>query len=190
MQKIDFTTDSARRIYANYIQRIQKQITILSSYDKQDLLLEINSHIYEGLQRNSGKNEVENLLDITEKLGDPEEFLKPLVASKKLDEAVHTFRPITVFQALAINLKNGIVFSVFALLYLLLAIFVFLIPGKIFFPSNTGLFFEGNKFAGFGFILNTAGFTETLGYWLIPILIAAAVIFYIIITLLLRLTKK
>jgi hypothetical protein len=190
MQKINFTTDSARRIYENYIQRIQKQITILSSADKQELLLEINSHIYEGLQRNSGKNEVENILDITEKLGDPEEFLKPLVASKKLNEAVHTFRPAAVIQALAINLKSGIIFSVFALLYLLLGIFVLLIPGKIFFPTHTGLFFEDNKFAGFGFFLNTTGNTEALGYWLIPILIASAILFYIIITLLLRLTKK
>jgi uncharacterized membrane protein len=190
MQKIIFINDSAKRLYDGYIQRVERQLNILSAVDKQDLLQEINSHIYEGLQRISGKDEVEKLLDITEKLGNPEDFLKPLVANKKLDEAVRSFRPSAVFQAIMVNLKSGIVFSFFAFLYLLLGIFALLIFAKIFFPSHTGLFLENNKFAGFGIVLNTTGYTDSLGYWIIPALIVICIIFYFIITLMLRLTKK
>jgi len=89
-----------------------------------------------------------------------------------------------------LNFKNGIIYSVFALLYLLLFVFVFFIASKIIFPTKTGLFYLDDKFQAFGFIQNIDGMNDVLRFWFIPFVTLSAIIFYLLITLLLRFTKK
>ena len=190
MKKIEFKSKIAQRIYNDYLKRVEKSTKILSLKDEQEMLLEINSHIFEGMSRFIENDEADSLLIVLENLGEPEEFLKPLVARKKVDQAVYTFNPKYVYQAIKLNLKNGIVYSIFGLLYLFLFIFILLILAKLIFPSNTGLFYLNNELQAFGFISNPENFNEVLGFWFIPIVLACAMIFYISITLLLRLTRR
>lgn len=190
MKRIEFENNSAQKIYDDYLKRIERCTIVLSEEDTKDLMMEFNSHIYEGLQKNQTGNEIEELLNIIEKLGAPEEVLKPPVAVKKLYQATRTFNPRHVFQAIKLNLKNSLVFAAFGVVYLPLVVFILLIPAKIFFPNVTGLFYSGSKFQGFGIIINHGEFTEMLGYWFIPIVISVIIILYFIITLLLRLLNK
>jgi len=190
MNKINFTTSSAQRIYDDYMKRVDKCIALLGETDKTELIMELNSHIYEAMLKGADGNEVDSLLDVITGLGVPEEFLKPLVAGKKLDQAVRTFNPKHIFQAIRLNLCSGFIYSFFGLLYLLLFSFILLIAAKIFFPANTGLFFSGSSFKAFGFITGTDGLNEVLGYWLIPISILTALFCYTCITLLLRLKRR
>lgn len=99
MKNIELTSTTAQGIYNDYLKRVEKCITILSKEDKKELLMEINSHIFEGMQRFSDNNETDNLLTVLEKLGVPEEFLKPVIADKKIAQAVRTFNPKDVLQA-------------------------------------------------------------------------------------------
>ena len=130
------------------------------------------------------------MISILERLGDPEETLKPLVAGKKLRQATNTFNPKHVIQALSLNIKSSLVFGVFGILYLLLFSFIFIIPVKLFFPSNTGMFFLDDQFKGFGYLANIEGLTEVLGYWIIPMVLAFSTALYFLITLLLRLRRS
>jgi uncharacterized membrane protein len=170
--------------------RVEKSIGALSAADRSELLMEINSHIYEGTIKCDEKNEIEMLLDVTGKLGAPEEFLKPLVAGKKLDRAVRSFNPKDVFQAIMLNLKYGFSYTIFGLLYLFLFLFVIIALLKIISPGHTGLFYSGNNFHGFGYVTETTGLSEILGYWIIPISLFTAFFFYICITLLLRAMRR
>ncbi len=190
MKNIEFVSTTTQRIYNDYLKRVEKCIIILSKEDKKELLMEINSHIFEGMQRFSDNNETDNLLTVLEKLGVPEEFLKPVIADKKIVQAIRTFNPKDVFQALLLNFKNGIIYSVFALLYLLLFVFVFFIGAKLISPTKTGLFYLDKNFQAFGFLKNTDGMNDILGFWFIPLVIIIAIVFYLLITLLLRFTKK
>ena len=190
MKNIEFKLRTSQRVYTSYLQRVEKKIEILSKEDRNDLLMEINSHIYESLQQFTDERETDNLLTVLEKIGVPEEFLNPIIADKKLNEAIRSFNPKDILQALLLNIKNGIVFSVFSLFYLLLFAFVFLIGAKIIFPAKTGLFYLNEKFATFGFVKNTDGMTEVLGYWFIPLTIFFAILFYLLVTILLRFKKK
>ncbi len=190
MNKINFKSESAQGYYSDYIKRVSKCISTLADADRNELIMEINSHIFEGISREPAKNELEILVEVTGRLGVPEEFLKPLVARKKLDQAVRSFNPKHVFQAIILNLKNSILYSLFALLYLFLFTFVGLIISKIIFPSNTGLFISKGSFRALGYISPTDGLTEVLGYWFIPLSIIAAFLFYAFITLLLKVSRK
>lgn len=193
VELLKFEESASERVYKDYMKRIRKITSTLPKEDQQDVLMEFNSHIYEGLQDQASEREIDNLLNVLDRLGVPEEVLKPLVADKKLEQATRTFNPIHVFKALALNITNGISYFVFAFLYLLLFTFVFLIYAKITNPEQVGLFFEGNEFLVLGMTslpVDSEGITEVLGGLFIPIMIGAAVLAYLFITLLLKLKRK
>ncbi len=190
MQHIKLSSTTSQRIYNNYLKRVKKCIEILSETDKEDILMELNSHIFEGMQRFSNESEADKLLIIIEKLGIPEEFLKPITAEKKIEQAIRTFNPKHIFQGLVLNLKNSLKYSIFSVLYLSLFAFVFLIAAKIIFPSQTGLFYLNGKFVALGFTSNAESMNEVLGFWFIPLSIITIVLLYTFITLFLRFTKK
>ena len=189
MKTITFQHKTSQKLYNNYIQRVKKQIAILPKEDRFDLLMEFNSHIYEGLQRDSNDLEIEKLINILDKLGNPEEVLKLTVADKILVKATKTFNPIHIFKALVLNISNGISFILFSLLYLLLLIFGFLIIQKILYPNEIGLFQKKGKFLVLG-RTSDASVTEVLGDWFIPTMILCATILYFVITLALKLKQK
>ncbi len=51
VKNIEFKSISAQRIYNDYLKRVERTISILSEKDKLDMLMEINSHIYEAMQQ-------------------------------------------------------------------------------------------------------------------------------------------
>jgi hypothetical protein len=189
-KEIQFKDSNAQRVYNNYIINIKNVIKPLSEKDSQEILMEFNSHIYESLQSNNNESELKSLLNSIDKLGAPEEVLKPLLADKLLEKATKSFNPIHVFQALAHNITNGVGFIIFSILYLCLGGFLFLIFAKIINGKKVGLFLENGDFKLLGLATDSSNYQEVLGNWFIPIMILAIVIVYFIITLLLKLKKN
>lgn len=193
-KEIKFTDTASKRIYDNYIRRIKKTIRPLPLQDQNEVIMEFNSHIYEALQHKDQKNEIDRLLDVIDKLGEPEEVLRPLVAEKKMEQATRTFNPVHIFKALILNITNGISYIIFIILYLCLFGFVFLIYAKIENPEDVGLFFKDGRFRALGKInpeyLQGSAYTEILGSWFIPVMVLSTIISYLLITLLLKFKRK
>ncbi len=194
-KEITFTDSNAQRIYTDYINRVRTTVKVLGKENQQEVLLEINSHIYEGTIANpEGKPEVDQLLDVLEKLGQPELFLKPLVADKQLDEAVKTFHPLKIAKALILNIGNGVSYVVFSLLYLFLFSFLFLIIAKLVNPEKVGLFYHPDHVFILGMYTDANGISyaqyERLGGWFIPLMAISAAVLYILLTVSLRLKRK
>lgn len=191
IENIKFSQGASRRIYEDYMKRVKKATASLSKQDQDDVYMEFNSHIFEALQYKEQANEIDTLLDVLQRLGTPEEVLKPLVADKKLDQATRTFNPIHVFKALVLNLTNGVSYIIFFILFSLLFGFVFIIFAKIMHPSEVGMFFKNDSFLVLGMSSDTnqEGVREVLGNWFIPVMVLCAVTLYLLFTLLLRLKK-
>ncbi len=191
MKEIEFKNKSTNEIYLDYIRRVERMTKTLSEKDRQDILMELNSHIYEHMQQNTITDEVENMLAILKRLGAPEDTLVSLIADKKLSQATKTFNPLHIIKALSLNISNGFVYILFSLSYLFLFIFIFLVFAKLLYPDNTGLFIGENKI-NFGFISNLTAnsFTEVLGNWYIPVILLAGMIIYLFITILLKLKYR
>jgi len=190
MKHIKFNKNASQKIYNDYLKRIELTTKTLPKVDRNEILMEFNSHIYEGTINTDITNEVDNLMAVLDKLGIPEEVLKPLVADKKLQQATKTFNPIHLIQALALNITNGISYVIFSLLYLFIFSGIFLIIAKIFNP-NVGMYYKGNEFRVLGFIKNIehSELKEILGYWFIPAMFIAIIILYVATTLLLKLKR-
>jgi hypothetical protein len=188
MKPIAFATDTAGTIYTEYMRRCEKALVLLSPADREDVLMEINSHIYEHMQQKKGSSEAESLLAVLEGLGEPAGALKEIVAVRKIDQALKTFRLRHLLQALLLNLQNGVVYVILSLFTLVLACFPILIVLKILFPADTG-YFVGNGRHDFGFIRGEKG-EEVLGFWFIPLMVAACALLYFAIILVLKLVRK
>ena len=195
IENIKFNEVASQRIYNDYMKRVIKATNSLSTKNQNDIYMEINSHIYESLENkkneNENENEIELILDIIERLGIPEEVLKPLVADKKLEQATKTFNPIHIFKALILNFTNGISYVIFFILYLLLFGFVFLIFAKIIYPAEVGMFVQNNKIIAMGYISmeDNQNVKEILGNWFIPFTLICIIVFYFFITFLLKFKK-
>ncbi|RRQ45225.1 HAAS domain-containing protein [Chryseobacterium sp. SC28] len=192
-KKIQFKNADSQKIYENYLKQIQSAIKKLNQEDQNDILMEMNSHIYESMSKNEDENdELKNLINTLDKIGIPNDVLKPLVAEKKLNQATKTFNPIHIFEALILNFSYGIIYFIFFILYLFLFSFVVLIFAKLFYPNNVGFFYKkGEIFQYGGFIENEKLQNyEILGNWFIPVTILLAILFYFLITLLLKLKKS
>ena len=195
LKEITFEDKNSVRIYRDYLNRVEKTIKVLDKENRQEILLEINSHIYEGMisDAEQTKPEADRLAGVLEKLGQPEAFLKSLVAEKKLEEATKTFNPMKVAKALALNMGNGFFYILFALLYLCLFGFVLLIVAKLISPDEVGLFYQPGKTFVLGMYRDSEGISlsgyEQLGNWFIPVMLVSATILYVLLTLGLRLKR-
>lgn len=202
MKVIAFENQSAQRVYNDYIRRCRTATSILSEKDREEVLLEVNSHIYEYLSANSAANQMEALLNVLERLGAPEETLKEVVAIKKIGQATRTFNPKHLIQALALNLTNGVIYIILSVLFLFEIVFPILIILKFIYPDRVGLFVYSNgtfRFGyqnetgsggiGFGFFNSVKG-TEILGSWFIPVSLLIAVLIYIGIVFFLKAVKR
>lgn len=191
MNQLQFKERHSKHIYSDYIRRINQCARVLSENDRTELVMEFNSHIYEALNaKDELVSESDALLDIIEKLGAPEEILKPLIADKKLRQATTTFNPKHIFQALVLNFKNGTIYSLFGLLYLLLTCFLLLIVVKLIFPDQTGMFLLDGSFHSFGFISDSTNLKEVLGFWFFPLVLGISAALYALVTLLMRHKRK
>ncbi|MDH6356546.1 hypothetical protein [Parabacteroides sp. PF5-9] len=191
MKNIELSDKNAALLYDKYIEDVKRIINILSKKDQDDILMEINSHIYESMQRKTSDSEIDKIRETLDKLGDPYKSFATLVADRKLLQATRTFNPLHVIKGLSLNLSNGFIYILFSILYLFLFCFIFLIFAEIVYPHNTGLFIGENE-THFGFIANItdSSLTEVLGNWFIPIVFFAMVSIYLIVTLLLKLKYK
>ena len=188
MKQLEFKQEAAQRIYDDYIKRINRTVATLSKADQQDIQLEFNSHIYESMQGSNKESEIDSLLDVLQKLGAPEEVLTQLVADKKLEQATKTFNPAHIIKALALNISNGISYTIFAILYLILGVGVFSVGTKIFYPEKVGLYVYEKGGWSIGIGENTG--TEVLGNWFIPVMLGVLLVLYILTTLMLRLIRS
>ena len=100
MKLIQFNDAATQRVYQNYINRCKRVVNILSAEDQEDCLMEVNSYIYEYTQNQRNEPEMTSLLNILERMGDPEITLKEVVAGKKIDQAVKTFNLKHLVQAI------------------------------------------------------------------------------------------
>ncbi len=186
MTQLQFSDKSANRIYENYIRQINSQIRVLPSADQEEIRKELTSHLFESMQADNA-GEVEKLLNAIDRLGDTEEYIRPIVAEKLIDNAGRTLHPRSVALAFAKNvgttIRKTVLFSIFGFIYL--AVFGMAIASltKLFNPE-VGLYIGERTFV-IGVVDPGTG-REVLGYWIIPITVGLAILLYAGTTKILR----
>jgi uncharacterized membrane protein len=190
-----FVETVTEKIWHNYFRRVNRCSKALETHQQKELVLEIQDHLLESFKQETGTTEADRLLDAIEKMGAPEEFIKPLVADKLLGKAVKTFNPKTVlkglFYYLSISIRNfllGILFTIGYITAVGMALMALLKP---FFPHHVGLNLYKNGDFVLGIDWDITGSTgEVMGFWVIPVCTTLAVLIYFGLTRLLKLLRN
>ncbi|RFM33463.1 hypothetical protein [Chitinophaga silvisoli] len=189
MKAIEFKDAASQRVYNSYIARCKRVVKILSVQDQEECLMEVNSYIYEYINDHH-EDEMTGLLNILDRLGDPEITLREVVASKKIDQAIKTYNIKYLFQALFLNLRNGVAYILLAFMTVLLVTFPVLIVMKLITPSKTGIWVGPHTFF-LGIISGKPdGIREIAGNYFIPIVIVLSILLYLLIITILKAIRK
>lgn len=188
MKKSSFNLDDSYKIYNAYIEHVKRVVSDLPSDDVEDLVNEIDSHIFEAFNdiKDIG-SEKERIEMVIKNLGSPESYLKPIIAEKELHRAVNKYNVIGILKGIWSTILTGSQYALLSLMYIFILSAGVIIIAKILFPHKTGLFVNEGHFIGLGFIAQiNSNAVDLLGYWLIPIMFGVIIIFYFFITFLLK----
>lgn len=196
--QIHFTNKHAAQLYQSYMSAAAALLKKLPLEQRQDILCEINSHIFEALQHQvlaQSINDVKpnQLEDILDKLGVPETFIQEMISTTSLAPSIEPSRKSAHLLQLPIILTQGIVNVIYYTIYTLMLIAVFLVVAKFIDPQGVGFFYSPNKFFIFGKLLlqhEDPIRYEQLGNYFIPAFLLIITLLYYSSTLILKLKKS
>ena len=173
------------RIWENYFKRVKRVLKPAPLKQREEILLELQGHLIESIRNDTSVNEADKVLNAIEKLGDPDEFLRPIVADKLFSDASKTLNPKNIILGLGFNfysnIKRAFVAFLFSLGYIACVVFALMAVLKVFFPKHVGLLRSKTGSITLGFDLSK-GNTDILGYWIIPVCLIISILLYIILT--------
>ena len=187
----------ALRLWNDYLDDASRVARRLPETERRELVLELRSHLSESFAA-AGElgdaDEVARVRAAIARLGSPRDFLRPILADHLLERGANTFHPRLLAEGLYHNvfggLKAGIISVAFAVGYVLIIMFAAMALLKAFVPNHVGYFVYPNGTRTFGILADTTGAREALGYWVVPLALAAATVLYVTLTLGLRATRR
>ncbi|MBN1270639.1 MAG: hypothetical protein JXB26_00055 [Candidatus Aminicenantes bacterium] len=190
-----FENDLTKKIWNQYDRRLKHLLKRIHKEEQEEILLEIQSHILESFGQEKAESEEERLMNAIDRMGEPEIFLRPIIADKYLNRASKTLRPTAVIKGLYYSFLTGFKRASVAMLLGLGYIFVFVLAFiavlKPFFPHHVGTLKFNDGSLTLGVSLNATGVeADYLGYWVIPIAAGLAVLIYIGLTKFLRKIRR
>jgi len=164
-REIKFQHSEAQTIYDRYMKNVRKAINRFPKEERAEIIMELNSHIYEAMQRIKRYDEVQIISDIIDHLGDPQESWASVEVDKAYADKDHT---TTNLKWALEEFKIG---TLYTLSYMLLVISAILISCKVHFGEIFGLYYKKGEYFALGSIndgLHSLEY-ERLGMWYIPI---------------------
>lgn len=155
--------------------------------DATSLREELRAHVLDSIATNpGGENELDQLETALDRLGQPIDYLRPLLANGLIDRGTRRYNPLTIgrglFHTVLIGSRRAILALAFSIGYLLLAVLTTIAVLKPFWWKHVGLFRHTDGAMSFGIVGQTTGAHEILGAWTIPIALALAAVLYIALT--------
>jgi hypothetical protein len=182
-----FNNPVTKKIWEQYNQRLMYLLRRVNKEEKEEMLLEIKGHLLESFQQDPAESEEEQLLNAINRMGEPEKFLRPLIADKYMNRASRTLSPKDVIKGLYFSLftglKKGLFSLFFGLGYIVVCVLSVMALLKPFFPNHVGVIMFKDRSLTAGMSFNSSGVKiDYLGYWFIPVAAGLAILIYIGLT--------
>lgn len=181
-----FSDPAAKARWDDYNARVTRLVERAGS-EAAGLDLDLRSHLAESFAAETG-TEAERLERAITRLGDPADYLRPLLSDALIARGGETYDPLTISRGLYHALRSGSARALrgglFALGYAVLAILAVMSVLKPFFADSIGLVRGADGSLTFG--ITGAGGEELLGFWSIPLTLALCALLYVLLTRRLR----
>ena len=166
-----FKEKTTIRLWNQYLDRAQETLRKMDLEQRNDIILEIKSHLIDSFNQDQATQETDRLLNAQKRLGDPGLFLKPMMADRLLDQGAKSLNPNNIIKGLYYSLFGGIKNMLIALGFFVGYFFAFLFAViallKPFFPENVGLILENSGEWALGVTFDPM--VDLIGFWTIPL---------------------
>ena len=153
------------RIWSQYFKRADYVLQAVPEPEKDEIVDELKKKLYEDFTIDGAFDDAHRMLDAIDKLGEPEDYLKPIVSDIKLSNILSRYSPLDIIKKLYhapfSSMRQFLFCILMSLGYILLTIILIVSILKIFVPE-LGLYINdsGEIFFGFSSGINA---TELLG---------------------------
>ena len=183
-----FTQAEARALWTGYVSEIDRMVAMIGP-DAAELANDLRMHLADSYASEHAGSEAERLQRAIQRLGRPEDFLRPLLADGLIELGTARYSAPLISRGLYHAIRSGSGRAgragLFAMGYLLLVIFAAMTVLKPFFGDHVGLIRGANGSLIFGMV-STGGGEDLLGLWSVPLTLALCALLYILLTRLLR----
>ena len=183
-----FTQAEARALWTGYVSEIDRMVALIGP-EAAELADDLRMHLADSYASENTGSEAERLQRAIQRLGRPEDFLRPLLADGLIERGTARYSAPLISRGLYHAIRSGSGRAgragLFALGYLLLVIFAAMTVLKPFFGDHVGLIRGANGSLTFGMV-STDGGEDLLGLWSVPLTLALCAMFYVLLTRLLR----
>jgi hypothetical protein len=188
-----FSDQAARRRWDSYFDNVDRVLS-RGLAEAAELRSDLATHVIDSMAAAPSGSELDRLNVALSRLGEPIDYLRPLLADEFIERGTRTYSPVTIARGLSLALLAGsrrtVISLVFGIGYLLLAVFVIIALLKPLWGENVGLFRHTDGTIDAGIVADTAGAQELLGLWSIPIALVLATILYVVLTKGLRVLRQ
>lgn len=180
-----FTDPAVRLRWNAYFAKVG-HLLARAGADAAELRGELEAHVADSMAAGSGDSELGRLDLALSRLGEPADYLRPLIADQLIERGTRSYSPSMIARGLSHSVLAGsrrtAIALGFGLGYLLLAIFACMAILKPLWGEHVGLFRNADGTVSAGIVARSAGSQELLGWWSIPIALLLTGVLYIALT--------
>ena len=97
-------SETVNKIVENYLSRFNLRLKSFPEQDRDELVKEIQSHIYESFTNDPTKNEVERIFNVLDKLGEPDDVISSRIPEAMVSMGKKKKRPLYILAGVFIAL--------------------------------------------------------------------------------------
>lgn len=180
-----FTDREAERRWRLYFERVDRLVG-LTGGSAADVRDELEDHLAESFSLAQEAGEIARLDAAIRRLGEPEDYLRPLVADGLIERATARLDPVALarglYHAIRLGSARMAVGVAFAIGYLTLFAFIAMALLRPLWGGHVGLYRWPDGTIQFGFLRDTTAAVDLLGDWTIPAVLAASGLIYLSLT--------
>lgn len=180
-----FTDPAARLRWDAYFAEVGRLLARAGA-DTDELRSDLEAHVADSMAAGSADSELGRRDLALSRLGQPSDYLRPLIADQLIERGTRSYSPSTIARGLSHSVLAGsrrtAIALGFGLGYLLLAIFAGMAILNPLWGEHVGLFRNADGTVSAGIVARSAGSQELLGWWSIPIALLLTGLLYIGLT--------
>lgn len=184
----EFRDPAAAGLWEDYVGQVDRMVALIGP-EAAELSGDLRAHLADSYASDPTGTEIERLRRAIDRLGQPSEFLRPMLAEELLERGAQSYNPSLISRGLYHTIRSGsrraFTAIAFAAGYIALAIFAAMTLLKPFFGDHVGLIRGPNGSLTFGVVSDGSG-EELLGLWSIPLTLALCALIYVLLTRALR----
>ncbi len=97
-------SDTVDKIVENYLNRFKQRLKSFPEKDRNELVKEIHSHIYESFTNDPTENEVERIFNVLDKLGEPDDVISSRMPDAMVSMGKKKKRPLYILAGVFLAL--------------------------------------------------------------------------------------